>query len=97
MNHISEYVFHFKKSSDGLRDALSLNLYNNNLNSLSFQIGSFSGFIKPTEVEFCAGPNDKNNITYLDEKVFEPFLNVSYELQQVNSIKFVNTLDWNDS
>jgi hypothetical protein len=95
LNHISEKVFNFRKLNlNSMSRDLTLNLFNNNFNSSSFEIGSFSGFIKPTNL-LLIGSNDKSNITYLDQTVFEPFLNDNLS-PMGNSYNILNTLDCND-
>jgi hypothetical protein len=75
LNYISEKTFNFEKLSwIPTSPRLFLKFFNNNLNGSSFQIGSFNGFIKPTQLHFEAGPNDKSNITYLDQKSLSPSL-----------------------
>jgi hypothetical protein len=71
LNHISENAFNFSKSSDVL---LRLHLHKNSLNSTSFESGAFDKFNRPTHIFFSFG-NNLNNITYLDQRLFEKFMN----------------------
>jgi Leucine-rich repeat (LRR) protein len=71
LNHISENAFNFSKSSDKL---LQLFLDRNSLNSSSFEKGAFDKFNRPTYIIFSFGHN-LNNITYLDQHIFEEFMN----------------------
>jgi Leucine-rich repeat (LRR) protein len=96
LNYISENVFNFRKLSHvPILSPLRLSWYNNNFNSSSFEIGAFTKFNKPTLMLFI-GPNDKNNITYLEKHVFEPFLRDSRFGIQSNRIEMLSTLDCND-
>jgi Leucine-rich repeat (LRR) protein len=71
LDHISENTFNFSKSSDKL---LQLFLDRNSLNSSSFEKGAFDKFNRPTYIIFSFGHN-LNNITYLDQHIFEEFMN----------------------
>ena len=70
INNISENAFHFKTKCD--QSKLEICLTNNNLDELSFAINSLTKFNKPTELYLWG-----NNIIYLDEEVFKPFLDVN--------------------
>ena len=66
IEQITENLFNFRSTSDQL---LTLKLKRNKLNSLSFQPNSLSKFNRPVELIL-----NHNEITYLDEIVFKPFL-----------------------
>ncbi len=72
LDHISENAFNFSKSSDKL---FGLFLDKNPLNSSSFERGAFSKLNRPTYIIFSFGPFNFNNITYLDQHIFEEFMN----------------------
>ena len=66
IQQITQNLFNFKNMSDEL---LTLKLKRNKLNSLSFKRDSLSKFNRPVELIL-----NHNQITYLDEIVFKPFL-----------------------
>ena len=66
IEQITEDLFNFRSKSDEL---LTLKLKRNKLNSLSFNPDSLSKFNRPVELIL-----NHNQITYLDETVFKPFL-----------------------
>ncbi len=87
LDHISENAFSFEKFNDNL---FGLFLYNNSLNSSSFESGAFDNLNRPTAIHFNF--DDKSNgIKYLDERIFQPFINNNNK----NQI-FLNTIDCND-
>ena len=69
INHVSENAFNMLRKSETLLD---INLNNCPLNSSSFEIGSFSNLKRPTKIQFTS-----NNVTHLDQHVFEPFFGYS--------------------
>ncbi len=71
LDHISENAFSFSKSNDEL---FRLFLYKNSLNSSSFEKGSFNNLNRPT-ILILSDWEKLNNITYLDQQIFEEFLN----------------------
>ncbi len=87
LDHISEDAFNFSKSSDKL---FQLFLDKNPLNSSSFERGAFNKLNRPTYIIFSFGFNF-NNITYLDQHIFEEFMNNN----QQNAISS-NNIDCND-
>jgi len=64
LNHISENLFNFTKSSLSSKGELSLNLSHNHLNSLSFEMGSFGKLNKTTVLTFISSANDENITCY---------------------------------
>jgi hypothetical protein len=73
VNHISKDAFSFNTTS---KDTFDLYLQNLTLNSSSFEKGAFSNLNRPTILHFNYGYQYKsNNITYLDQNIFEEFLN----------------------
>jgi hypothetical protein len=68
---------------------LKIDLRYSVLNGSSFEIGSFSHLKRPTEIDlsFCS------NMTYLEEKIFQPF----FEINNENGVKLSNEyFDCND-
>ena len=78
LDHISENAFNLLSKSDS---TLFLYLQSNMLNSTSFAIDSFTQFNRPTIV-YLSG----NNITYLEQHIFEPF----FKLHDENIIDYWN-------
>jgi hypothetical protein len=76
LDFIPKNAFHFEKTSD---ETMHLWLGYNSLNDSSFENGSFENFRKPTNLTLT-----HNNITYLDENIFLPFLQSNIN----NSITF---------
>ncbi len=73
VNHIPKDAFSFNTTS---KDIFDLYLQNLTLNSNSFEKGAFSNLNRPTFLHFNYGYQYKsNNITYLDQHIFEEFLN----------------------
>jgi hypothetical protein len=60
---------------------LEINLSNNNLNGSSFENGAYSNFSTPVNSTISVQPSDKNNITYLEQRVFQPILQVRSSFQ----------------
>jgi len=82
LNRIPKGVFNFPK----VNGSLYTNIYltNNHLNSSSFEIGAFSNLKRPTIIQLeNYGSSDTNKITYLNQKVFQPFHD-SHEKNRVN-------------
>ena len=79
ISFISENAFHFRNQND---KELIINLYCNNLNESSFALNSLSNFKRPTKLKL-----DSNQIIYLSEEVFKPFLDAN----QCNEIEIENT------
>jgi hypothetical protein len=84
LDFIPKDAFHFEKESN---EDLVLMMVANNLNDSSFEIGSFDNLRKPTLLYL-----DNTLMTYLDEKIFSPFL----ELNHQNFIKFNYGLNCDD-
>jgi hypothetical protein len=73
VNHISKNAFFFNNTDQGF---FLLFLFEQLLNSSSFESGAFDNLHRPTIIYFNYGYDDKsNNITYLDQNIFETFLN----------------------
>jgi hypothetical protein len=73
LNHIPKNALFFTNTD---LDFFELFLFEELLNSSSFESGAFDNLHRPTMIHFNYGANDKsNNITYLDQHVFETFLN----------------------
>jgi hypothetical protein len=87
LNQISENAFNFSKFND---KPFLLFLYRNSSNSSSFEKRSFNSFHRLTQFIFTYDFKS-NNITYLDQHIFEEFLNKNKE----NGIDS-NTIDCND-
>jgi hypothetical protein len=87
LDHISENAFSFSKSNDEL---FRLFLHKNSLNSTSFEKGSFNNLNRPT-ILFLSDWDKLNNITYLDQHIFEEFINKNKQ----NKID-LTTIDCND-
>ncbi len=68
---IPKTVFNFRNDSE---KKLSLELSDSNLNGSSFEIGSFNNLKRPTEINFWNDP-----IKYLDQHVFQPFIEMNVE------------------
>jgi hypothetical protein len=89
LDHISKNEFNFNTTSNKTVDIF---LYNLSLNSSSFESKAFSSFNKPTFLHFNYSFRHKsNNITYLDQHIFEEFLN----LNSMNQIELY-TIDCKD-
>ncbi len=87
LDHISENAFSFETFNDNI---FGLFLYNNSINSSSFESGAFDNLNRPTAIHFNF--DDKSNdITYLDERIFQQFMNKNDK----NKI-LLNTIDCND-
>lgn len=69
INYISEHAFHFKHKKD---TKLIISLIGNKLNESSFALNSFVRFKRPVRLNLVG-----NNIKYLDEKVFRPYLHAN--------------------
>ncbi len=54
---------------------MTLILRDNNLNGTSFEIGSLNNLKRPTELILGVNPN----LTYLDQNIFQPFLDSNIE------------------
>lgn len=98
LNYISKNLFNnintnFSSSSNDLKIILS----NNNLNGSSFEIGAFSNFSTPVDLTIGDEPSDTNNITYLDERVFQPFFDQNIRIDESgdmrHSLNMAPTLD----
>jgi hypothetical protein len=89
VDHISENGLFFNNTDE---DEFELFLFDLLLNSSSFESGAFDNLHRPTIIRFNYGANDKsNNITYLDQHIFENFLNKDSR----NEIE-LNTIDCKD-
>ncbi len=74
-NHIasiSKTAFNFKNYSN---KKMKLILLYNNLNGTSFEIGSLNNLKRPTELDL----EFNQNLTYLDQNIFQPFLDSNVE------------------
>jgi hypothetical protein len=71
LDFIPKDAFHFEKESN---ENLRLWLTANKLNDSSFEIGSFDNLRKPTILNL-----GYTLITYLDEKIFSPFLELNHQ------------------
>jgi hypothetical protein len=67
LRSISKTAFNFKDSSN---ERMELILSYNNLNGMSFEIGSLINLKRPTEIDLEWNPS----LTYLDQDIFQPFL-----------------------
>jgi hypothetical protein len=82
LNRVPKGVFNLPKVKGPLQ--MNIHLTNNHLNSSSFEIGGFSNLNRPTVIQLeNYGSPDANKITYLDQKVFQPFHD-SHEDNRVN-------------
>ncbi len=84
--HIPKNVFNFEKFNNNLFELYFLDNYPN---SSSFEIGSFDNLNRPTIIYLSNGVK-YNNITFLDQHIFEEFL-----IKNKNKID-VKTIDYKD-
>jgi Leucine-rich repeat (LRR) protein len=82
ISHISEHAFDFVGKSDKL---LYIKLYNNPLNTSSFDLGAFSRAQRPLRIDL----RSNRKLTYLDEKVFAPLLSKTQTILEIEYIPFV--------
>jgi Leucine-rich repeat (LRR) protein len=89
INHISDKAFNFLRTSE---KHLSIGLNDCLLNSSSFQVGAFDHLKRPTIIYFdYSGDIKVNKITFLDQHVFQSFLNNNDKNEIV-----LTTIDCND-
>ncbi len=88
LDHISEKAFNFIDSS--ANSTLNLYLIRCSLNGSSFEKGAFNNFNRPTVLHFNYF-DQSNNITFLDQRIFEPFFSANNK----NGIQ-LNTIDCKD-
>ena len=91
LNHIPSNAFKIENREDNTRKPLSIYLYGNPLNGSSFELGAFTHPSLNKRKIFLEFYN--NNITFLNETVFLPFLQ-----NENNKIGWIygNPLDCND-
>jgi hypothetical protein len=88
LSYISQNEFKFKT----FNNRFDLYLAKCSLNSSSFESGAFGDINRPTFLWFeSAVEIDNNNITYLDQHIFEPFL-----IQNQENRILLSTIDCND-
>jgi Leucine-rich repeat (LRR) protein len=87
INHISDKALIFGETSE---NTFILYLFGCLLNSSSFAIGAFNNLNRPTWL-YLSYREDINNITYLDQHIFETFL-----YNNKNNQIILNELDCND-
>jgi Leucine-rich repeat (LRR) protein len=88
LDHISEKAFNLLDSS--ANTTLNLYLIRCSLNGSSFEKGAFDHFNRPTVLHFNYY-DTSNNITFLDQHIFEPFFTANNN----NAIE-LNTIDCKD-
>jgi hypothetical protein len=72
ISSIPKTAFNFKNNSNR---SIALYLWKNNLNSISFEIGSLNNLKRATKLSLEENPN----LTYLDQNIFQPFLDSNVE------------------
>jgi hypothetical protein len=88
LNYISKNMFSNISSHTSVIP-IRINLSNNKLNGSSFEIGAFSNFISPVSLTISVKTSDTNNITYLDQRVFQPFIDKRHLVPVGDNVKFV--------
>jgi hypothetical protein len=71
---IPENAFSFSDTSE---KRLYIFVTDCHLKSTSFSIGAFNHLNRPTTIFLNSWLNDSNNITFLDQRIFEPFFNTN--------------------
>jgi hypothetical protein len=74
VDNIPENAFSFSDTSE---KRLNIFLIACHLKSVSFSVGAFSHLNRPTRLYLDAWLNESNNITFLDQRIFEPFFNAN--------------------
>ncbi len=88
LDHIPENAFNFYDSS--ANSTLNLYLIRCSLNGSSFEKGAFNNINRPTVLHFNYY-DQSNNITFLDQNIFEPF----FSANNMNAIE-ISTIDCKD-